>query len=224
MPLISEERRQNIKKRLLGERKHLEDRIESYEDGGLREPMGYAISELSLYDNHPGDVGTELFEREKDFALREDAAELLGDIDDALGRMERGVYGKCEVCGAEIPVARLEAVPYTSLCLDCKRASEAMPQTRVRPVEEKVLEEIYEHGLDKNKNYYDWEDTWQDVARWNEHAPFSKTGSYYGADDLVTEDRGAVQQVESIPVEKDEEGILYQSFKDMNNQTSEVDA
>lgn len=221
--MLSDEKQQYFRRLLLEERNSLENRIESYEEGGLREPMGYAVSELSLYDNHPGDVGTELFDREKDFALREDAAELLGDIDDALQRMERGEYGSCEICGTEIPLDRLKAVPYTSLCLHCKKESEEMPQTRVRPVEEKVLEEMYEHGLAKDKNYYDWEDTWQDVARWNENAPFSKAGSYYGEDDLVTEDRGAVQQVESIPVEKDEQGIIYQSFKDMNNQTSEVD-
>ncbi len=219
--MLNNEKQQYFKRRLLEERKRLENRIESYEEGGLREPMGYAISELSLYDNHPGDVGSELFEREKDFALREDAAELLSEVDGALERIKRGDYGNCEVCGDQIPLDRLEAVPYTSLCMGCKKESEEMPQTRVRPVEEKVLEEMFEHGLDKDKNYYDWEDTWQDVARWNENAPFSKSGSYYGEDDLVTEDRGAVEQVDSIPVEKDEEGVIYQSLKDMDNQTPE---
>ncbi|GBF33608.1 DnaK suppressor protein [Desulfocucumis palustris] len=219
--MLTSEEINNYKRRLLEERKRIEGRIESYEDGGLREAMSASIGELSLYDNHPGDVGSEVFERAKDFALREDAAELLGDIDDALERIDRGDYGSCEICNGEISRDRLDALPYTTLCLDCKRKSEEMPQSRIRPVEEKVLEEIYEHGLDKKKNFYDWEDSWQDVARWNEHAPFAESGSYYGDNDLATEDRGAVEDVDSIPVEKDEDGIIYQSFKDLDNNTSE---
>jgi RNA polymerase-binding transcription factor DksA len=42
----------------------------------------------------------------------------LGLIDEALGRLERGEYGRCIVCGREIPEARLELVPETPYCVD----------------------------------------------------------------------------------------------------------
>lgn len=43
----------------------------------------------------------------------------------ALTRMDRGTYGICEGCGAEIPLARLEAKPSVSLCLNCQQEKEA---------------------------------------------------------------------------------------------------
>jgi DnaK suppressor protein len=42
----------------------------------------------------------------------------LARIDDALRRIEAGTYGICEVCGRVIPVSRLDAVPWASLCLE----------------------------------------------------------------------------------------------------------
>jgi DnaK suppressor protein len=45
-------------------------------------------------------------------------------IDDALVRIERGDYGTCEECGEEIPLARLEAMPRTTLCVTCAEARE----------------------------------------------------------------------------------------------------
>lgn len=46
----------------------------------------------------------------------------LGLVQDALKRIEQGTYGKCIECGEEIPVARLEAVPWTPYCLKDKKA------------------------------------------------------------------------------------------------------
>jgi DnaK suppressor protein len=45
-------------------------------------------------------------------------------IDDALLRIERGDYGRCEECDEEIPVARLEVMPRTTLCVTCAEARE----------------------------------------------------------------------------------------------------
>ena len=174
------EKQRHYQQLLLQEKRNLEERMESYEDRGLREPMGFSSGELSLYDNHPGDMGSEMFERGKDFALREDAAELLQEVEDALGRLEQGVYGKCLHCGMEIQEERLEEIPYTSLCYKCKQKSEELPHDRTRPVEEEILEEMDVYGLTQDENALDGEDAWQNVAYWNEHAPFSGAGSYEG--------------------------------------------
>ncbi len=79
-----------------------------------------ALSELSDYDDHPADVATETFEREKDRALRTNAQRTVERIDSALRKMERGTYGLCDICGKEIPAGRLDAVPYATLCVKCQ--------------------------------------------------------------------------------------------------------
>ena|SRR5579862_2019877 len=60
---------------------------------------------------HPGDIGTDLFERERDMGMLEQVEGELRDIDDALRRLDEGTYGVCEVCGRPIPDERLEANP-----------------------------------------------------------------------------------------------------------------
>jgi RNA polymerase-binding protein DksA len=45
-------------------------------------------------------------------------------IDSALGRIRQGKYGICAKCGKPIPEARLEALPYAVLCVECKNADE----------------------------------------------------------------------------------------------------
>ena len=45
-------------------------------------------------------------------------------IDGALSRIENGVYGKCVKCGEPIPKARLEAIPYAHMCINCKSSDE----------------------------------------------------------------------------------------------------
>lgn len=77
-----------------------------------------STGELSAYDNHPADMGTELFEREKDIALNELAREDIVAIDKALQAMDKGEYGKCAVCKKEIPLERLEAIPTALYCME----------------------------------------------------------------------------------------------------------
>ncbi|MEM0374423.1 MAG: TraR/DksA family transcriptional regulator [Sulfolobales archaeon] len=47
--------------------------------------------------------------------------EIIDKINDALRRIEEGTYGKCKVCGAEIEIERLEAIPYTDICSNCAK-------------------------------------------------------------------------------------------------------
>lgn len=65
--------------------------------------------------------GSMAFEYEKDLSIDQNTADLLVKVEHALLRLERGEYGDCEVCNQPIPVARLEALPYVTLCVDCAR-------------------------------------------------------------------------------------------------------
>jgi len=59
--------------------------------------------------------------------LAELDARELGQIERALVRLKQGTYGVCESCAQKIPVGRLNALPYSTLCIDCQREMERYP-------------------------------------------------------------------------------------------------
>ncbi len=62
--------------------------------------------------------------RERDLALRSNARDLLEQVNAALRRLDEGTYGICADCGEPIPLERLEALPYATLCVRCQTARE----------------------------------------------------------------------------------------------------
>ena len=70
--------------------------------------------------DHLADSATDTFMRELDEGLGENAEHILGEIEEALRRIDVGTYGVCEKCGEKIPKERLRALPYASLCVKCK--------------------------------------------------------------------------------------------------------
>jgi DnaK suppressor protein len=77
------------------------------------------------YGNHMADDASEAFEQAKELALHQNARQLLIQVTNALERFEQGTYGVCERCGEDIDPARLEALPYATLCLNCQKRVEA---------------------------------------------------------------------------------------------------
>lgn len=57
----------------------------------------------------------------------------LANIENALENMRQGTYGACETCGGSIPLARLQALPYATLCIGCQRESEKAGTPRGTP-------------------------------------------------------------------------------------------
>jgi RNA polymerase-binding transcription factor len=90
--------------------------------GSLEEETGELVSGSA--DQHMADTATETVDREIDYTLEEHDGRLLGAIDEALARIGAGTYGVCVSCGAQIPPERLEAMPWATLCIDCKRKEE----------------------------------------------------------------------------------------------------
>ena len=76
------------------------------------------------FDDDPADAGSASFERETAQSLSNHSRRLLTQIDDALRRMDAGSYGLCERCGEAIEPERLEAIPYATMCMECKRREE----------------------------------------------------------------------------------------------------
>ena len=100
------------------ERERLESLVREREAEGLNESEGAQLSELAVYDQHQADLGSETFEREKDFSLLEQLEAEIEDLDRALRKLDDGTYGTCEACGKEIPAERLEAMPGARFCVE----------------------------------------------------------------------------------------------------------
>lgn len=197
--------RDEYRRRLERERERLRAAVQTLDDRSLSRTLGESISEFSTYDQHPADIGTETFEREKDFGLREDHMATLRMVERALERLEEGTYGRCERCGQPIPEARLRAVPWTARCLECQRAlEEAGAAGRGRPAEEEAGQ-AFSSFTDESPLHpvgFDGEDAWQAVARFGtSNTPSDIPGArgcgdaYVGADEEV----GTVQRVERLP-------------------------
>ncbi len=75
-------------------------------------------------DNHLAETASATLGREIDYTLGDNAEQVLSEIDAALQRIDDRTYGICFNCGNEIPRERLEANPWASLCIDCKRRAE----------------------------------------------------------------------------------------------------
>ncbi len=76
------------------------------------------------FDEESGEGDTLNVERERDLALSASANQAVEEIDRALRRMDAGSFGICERCGKKIAVARLEALPFAALCIECKSREE----------------------------------------------------------------------------------------------------
>ncbi len=98
------------------------DHIHHDNPGSLEDETGELVSGSD--DNHPGDTATATFDRELDYTLEDSAEALRAAIDDALKRIDDGSYGRCRLCGGEIAPERLEARPWTDLCIDDARRQE----------------------------------------------------------------------------------------------------
>ncbi|KAB8137980.1 hypothetical protein F9U64_07125 [Gracilibacillus oryzae] len=82
------------------------------------EALTEEAGELTSFNNHPADLGTELYERERDFTLETFEEQELEDINRALEALDDGTYHLCVVCGREIEEERLLTIPTTRYCKD----------------------------------------------------------------------------------------------------------
>jgi DnaK suppressor protein len=105
------------RQRLLDLRDELVDAMSGMTGEIRNAPEG---SEASGSGMHQGDAGSDAYDR--DFALSVLAKEqdALYEIEQALRRIDRGVYGVCEMSGKSIPQARLEAIPFARLTVECQ--------------------------------------------------------------------------------------------------------
>ena len=93
-------------------------------DEALRRTGGGAAGNLSNMPIHMADLGTDNFEQEFTLSLLQNEEQLLDEISSALERIRQSTFGQCEECQADIPKARLQALPYARYCVECARKLE----------------------------------------------------------------------------------------------------
>lgn len=116
-PMTNRER-YDVLRRILEERR-----------GEIQEKLRAIREEIPSYQDEVRDTEEQSvtdFAQEMDFALMEMKAQTLIRIDEALQRVDQGTYGTCDECGQDIAEARLLAVPFALLCLECQEREETM--------------------------------------------------------------------------------------------------
>src|SRR5437588_3256264 len=108
-----------LHKSLLARRDHLRKKL-SEELANLRDMSADSTGDSAdaAFDAGSDEMSSQLAE----FDARE-----LTQIERALVRLKQGTYGLCEACQKKIPVGRLNALPYTTLCIECKSDRENHP-------------------------------------------------------------------------------------------------
>ena len=114
----------HFEKRLREEQENLARALGKLEKSVLQRSQRESAGDLSAYPGHPAELGTDAIERERDFLLASSEGRIAFQIREALARIKDGSYGICESCGKPIGAARLEMIPYASLCTKCQVKAE----------------------------------------------------------------------------------------------------
>lgn len=191
--MLTAAEKQKLKRMLLDEQSRL---IQKVQNEFLTETSYMEASgDLSHYDNHPADSGTEMYEREKDLTIHDHAERKLEKINEALHAIEDGTYGICRVCSMDIPYKRLLAFPTADTCIEHADEAEEMRSSPKNEREERTA--ITDEGEEVG---YDREDAWQDVSKYGtSDTPSDFTEDKASYDDMFInseEDIGVVEGVE----------------------------
>lgn len=182
---LTEKQRKRLKKNLSERRTELERQI-SEQKNELSVSAKEAGFELSVNDNHPGDIGTELFTSSRDRLLLARKEQQLDDMQLALDRLDNGTYGECAICGKAIPYARLEAIPWTTCCIRHADATPAVPTALGAAPHRR------EFGIG-----FDGKDAWGIVAGWGNASETVITDEFTDESDMADDD-GYVEPLESF--------------------------
>jgi DnaK suppressor protein len=113
-PVLLEE----IKTELLKKKQELGSNVSNELDDMREAAEGHHLADMD-------DLGGDAHDEETQFKILEIESAEIGQIDMALERITQGTFGLCETCEKPITPDRLRALPFTNLCITCKRQQEA---------------------------------------------------------------------------------------------------
>ncbi|MFZ7942828.1 TraR/DksA family transcriptional regulator [Neobacillus sp. 19] len=126
--MLTERELTHFKKKLLRMKQEMTKVIES------NRPLTFEdYGELTSLDNHFADTASQLEDREVQFSIKESAQHILTEVNEALERIQNGTYGKCVDTGEEIPVVRLEVLPYAKRTIEAQKQFDETADALAQP-------------------------------------------------------------------------------------------
>jgi len=112
-----------LKKKLITEKQELSSILAKHQEERENIRLSEASSDRSP-DPTTADGGSMAFELEKELTLDENTRHILTQVEHALDLIKKKKYGDCDMCSNPIPVTRLDALPYVTLCKECANLKE----------------------------------------------------------------------------------------------------
>jgi RNA polymerase-binding protein DksA len=138
-----------FKNLLLNKRKEILGQMESIMEEKRELSLKDEDGDHSSYAYHLADMGTDSIVQEDNFYFTQRNSRLLYHIEEALDRIEKGKYGKCEECSQPIAKIRLEALPHARLCIECKsKEDKGTTYDSSRVITHRRINEAYEEAYD----------------------------------------------------------------------------
>lgn len=103
-------------------KKHLEE-LKADAEKRLKEKKNMDMPEAEVGD--PIDAASQSLDKEILFELSGNSHNTIGQIEAALRKIEKGIYGRCELCRQPIPKKRIKALPFARYCINCQHSSES---------------------------------------------------------------------------------------------------
>jgi RNA polymerase-binding transcription factor len=115
---------EELQQRLRDEEQRLQHELYEFTSGDEAVNMADLTIESGGIPGDQVDNAEALSQVERNRAMTAHTQHLLRQVTEALARIDAGTYGKCTNCGRPIQLARLQALPYVALCIDCQAKSE----------------------------------------------------------------------------------------------------
>lgn len=112
------------KELLLVLRSRLRGDVNTMAEATLKKTRSEANGDLSSMPIHMADIGSDNFEQEFTLGLMQSEEDTLGQIEQAMIRIEQGEFGQCTACNGKVTKTRLNAIPYAKLCIKCAEKME----------------------------------------------------------------------------------------------------
>lgn len=196
---------EHFRQKLQQHAQNIENTINSINENEINNQGGNYMAELSNYDNHPADMGTEVYMTGLNKALSEHQEYLLEQIKNAMEKIDKGIYGICEICGRKIDEERLEAIPYARLCLECEERRIDYPEMiqKMRPNEERVIDAPFgrKYLNEQEDDEYEGMDVLNDLLKYGSSDSPQDMGGYHDYKEFYTnkiDNQGIVDKMDKI--------------------------
>lgn len=116
----------SLEQKLLAERARIQRERSRIRQRTAQRQSSAPTEESAGLDEDMAELATTLMDKEVNLSIDQDLGDMVTSIDGALDKIRKSTYGRCDICGKRISKARLEAIPYATLCIECQSLTEMM--------------------------------------------------------------------------------------------------